>query len=70
MKAYKCGFALKVIPEDRSADVLHYLMTGYLLGGRSLDGVTWEKIESGKYNKIAEKRAKALEASMQNTKNK
>ena len=31
-----------VKPEDRETDVLHFLMTGQLLGGRSMEGVTWE----------------------------
>jgi len=43
---YGRGYALKVTPEDRSADVMHYLITGGLLGGRSLDGVTWTEVKA------------------------
>ena len=64
-KTYGTGFAVKVTPEDRSVDVLHYLTTGGLLGGRSLDGVIWEEVKDEEYNKIAEKNAIALLNSMQ-----
>lgn len=48
-KTYGTGFVLKVEPEDRAADVSHYLITGHLLGGRSLYGVVWEKVNDSKY---------------------
>lgn len=41
-KTYGTGFAITVTPPDRADDVLHYLITGTLSGGRSLEGVTWE----------------------------
>jgi len=47
-KTYGKGFALKVTPEDRSVDLMHYLTVGSLLGGRSLEGVTWEKVDINK----------------------
>lgn len=59
-KTYGMGVAIKVTPEDRSADVMHYLITGHLLGDRSLEGVTWEDIEGEEYNEIQEQRAKVL----------
>lgn len=42
---YGVGFKLKVNPPDRGMDVMHYLITGHLLGGRSLDNVTWVETE-------------------------
>lgn len=42
---YGKRLVLKVEPEDRAADVMHYVITGGLLGGRSLEGVTWEEID-------------------------
>lgn len=45
---YGKGFTLEVTPKDRGADVMHYLITGHLLGGRSLDGVTWVETELNK----------------------
>ena len=45
-KTVSQGCALKVTPSDRSMDVLHYLITGYLMGKRSLDDVSWEEIEN------------------------
>jgi hypothetical protein len=64
METYGKGFALEVTPKDRSADVLHYVLTGNLLGGRSLDGVTWEQVDDSEFNRINEKRSKQLLASM------
>ena len=64
---YGKGYAIKVTPEDRAVDVMHYLITGGLLGGRSLGGVTWEEAEDEEYEKIQEKRAKMLAASMRKT---
>lgn len=43
---YGTGRCFKVTPTDRGADVLHHLVTGGLLGGRSLGGVTWEEVEA------------------------
>lgn len=65
IKTYGTGFAVVVDPPERGADVLHYLVTGHLLGGRSLDGVTWKEADNEEYNKLALKRAKALVKSMQ-----
>ena len=42
---YGTGFIVKSVPESRAEDVMHFLVTGGLLGGRSLDGVTWEVLE-------------------------
>ena len=39
-KVYSKGYTLEVDPSDRGPDVLHFLITGHLLGGRSLEGVT------------------------------
>jgi len=63
-KTYGKGWSITVDPGDRAADVLHYLMFGTLLGGRSLDGVTWEE---NKAPAEALKRAKMLAASMRMT---
>jgi len=57
-KTYAKGFAINVTPGDRCADVLHYLMFGTFLGGRSLEGVTWEEVEQ------SSKATKALSLSM------
>lgn len=65
IKTYGTGIAVKVTPKDRSEDVLYYLITGQLMGGRSLDGVTWEEVDNSEYNKLALKRAKALVKSME-----
>jgi hypothetical protein len=66
-KTYSTGWSVKVTPEDRTVDVLHYLTTGGLLGGRSLDGVTWE--DAGEdYGELRKRNAKFLAASMRQTK--
>lgn len=59
-KTYSNGCTLKVTPEDRTEDVIHFLITGHLLGGRSLDGVAWEQVEGSSIKK----RAEALRRSM------
>jgi len=60
---YSEGYALKVVPEDRAIDVLHHLVTGGLLGGRSLDGVTLEEVEPSEAQKKGAKRlARAMRA--------
>lgn len=38
---YGTRFAIDVDPPERVEDVLHYLLTGQLLEGRSLEDVTW-----------------------------
>ncbi len=45
------GWAIKVTPPDRGADVIHYLITGQLFCGRSLEGVTWEQVEDKRLDK-------------------
>jgi hypothetical protein len=60
------GVSLIVDPPERAADVMHYLITGHLLGNRSLDGVTWEEADSD-YQKLMEKRARQLRDSMTKT---
>ncbi len=65
-KVYSQGYALKVTPEDRSMDVMHFLITGHLLGDRSLEGVEWEEVK-GEYPTLRKKRAKVLAASMRKT---
>jgi hypothetical protein len=63
---YGSGFALKVTPEDRSTDVLHYLLTGHLLGGRTLEGVEWEELEvNEEYRKLQKRRAWELARDME-----
>lgn len=42
---YGKGFVIKVDPHGRAADVLHNMITGGLLGGRSLDGVEIELLK-------------------------
>lgn len=54
-KTYSTGFAIKVTPEDRATDVMHHLTTGGLLGGRSLDGVTWEYLNNQELDSYAAK---------------
>ncbi len=61
---YGKGWAVKVIPEDRAIDVQHYLLTGHLLGGRSLDGVQITEIVDKEYEEISKRREKALTHSM------
>jgi len=56
---YAKGWAIKVNPPERSHEVMHYLMTGGLLGGRSLDGVTWEEVEPD--NSAAKALGRAME---------
>ncbi len=65
-KEFSSGFILNVYPPDRSADVMHYLITGELFCGRSLEGVTWEEVENKEYTKIANNRAKQLMRDMEN----
>lgn len=60
---YGKGFALKVTPKDRGADVMHYLMFGTLLGNRSLEGVEWEEIKTDEPSAST----KALARSMRET---
>lgn len=43
---YGKGFALEVDPPTRAADVIHYLLTGGLLGEKSLDGVVWKEVSA------------------------
>jgi len=64
-RRYGVGFSIKVTPEDRSEDVLHYLITGYLLGDRSLEVVTWEEVEDEEYTKLQKKRANQLAKDME-----
>ena len=64
MSEYTQGYSLKVTPSDRSIDVFHHLTTGGLLGGRSLDGVTWEEVNDPELNKLHMNRAEALKRSM------
>ncbi len=65
---YGKGWAIRVTPEDRAADVMHHLITGGLLGGRTLDGVTWEEAEGVEYAALRKRRANMLAASMRETK--
>ena len=52
-KVYGSEVMIKVTPVDRSEDVLYFLTTGQLLGGRSLKGVTYEYVEgSGKKSEL------------------
>jgi hypothetical protein len=67
-KTYGKGWSITVDPSDRAADVLHYLICGTLLGGRSLDGVTWEENKNKELEEVANNRAKFLAASMRATK--
>ena len=62
-KTYAKGFILKADPEDRTVDVMHYLNFGTLLGGRSLDGVTWDKTDI-EDDEFMQKRAKQLAKAM------
>ena len=39
---YATGFKIKCIPENQSANAMNYLITGYPLNGKSLDGVIVE----------------------------
>lgn len=43
-KTYGRRVAVEVDPPERTNDVLHYLITGQLFCGRSLDGVTWREV--------------------------
>lgn len=40
-KTYGKKRGIVVFPENREEDVLYFLITGCLKGGRSLDGVEW-----------------------------
>ena len=65
---YGKGWAIEVTPEDRSVDVMHYLLTGHLLCGRSLEGVSWVELDDDhKYVKLQKKRAEQLMKSIKNT---
>ena len=64
-KVYATGFAIKVTPEDRGVDVMHNIITGGLLGGRSLEGVTAEEVE---HSDAAKRSANAFRRDMQETK--
>ncbi len=44
-KIHTNGFAIEVDPPEMVRDVMHYLVTGGLLCGRSLDGVTWKRVD-------------------------
>ncbi len=46
------AWSIKVTPPDRAADVIHYLITGQLFCGRSLEGVTWEQVEDKRLDKL------------------
>ena len=61
---HRKGFYLRVTPEDRAADVLHYLITDYLLGSQPLEGVTWEHVANTEYEQLAKRRADELRHDM------
>lgn len=65
-KVYGTGFALKVDPPERASDVMHYLVTGHLMCGRSLDGVKW--VQSPEYNEVALRRTAELVRDMERAK--
>lgn len=44
-KVYASGFKIRCEPEDQGANVMNYLLTGYPLVGKSLDGVIVEFLE-------------------------
>lgn len=62
---YGVGWAVAVDPPSRAADVMHYMMTGHQLCGRSLDGVTIRDVTNAKYGRLAKRRMRALARSMQ-----
>jgi len=63
---YASGFAVKVSPSNRGADVIHNMITGHLLGGRSLDGVAVERLDNDPEIKgIMERNARMLRRSME-----
>jgi len=39
---YGAAMTVTAEPSNRAEDVMYYLITGQLMGERSLDGVTWE----------------------------
>lgn len=47
-KTYGVGFKVRCEPEDQMANVMNYLITGYPLAGKALDGVKIEFLE-GEY---------------------
>ena len=61
------GFSIKVTPEDRAVDVMHYLLTGGLLGGKSLEGVTYEEVGDVDHGRLRKKAGDVLRASMRET---
>jgi len=44
-KVYGSGFSIKCQPGDQSANVMNYLITGYPLAGKALDGVVVEFLD-------------------------
>lgn len=52
-KTYSTGFKLKCEPEDQMANVMNYMVTGYPLAGKALDGVVIEFLEGANAGKKA-----------------
>ncbi len=44
-RIYSKGFGIKVSDPKRGHEVMNYLITGYPLAGKSLEGVTWEYLD-------------------------
>ena len=62
---YGVGWTVAVDPPSRAADVMHYMMTGHQLCGRSLDGVVIRDVTDAKYERLAKRRLRDLARSMQ-----
>jgi hypothetical protein len=44
-EVYGSCFGIKCYPDDQSANVINYLITGYPLSGKALDGVVVEFLD-------------------------
>ena len=59
------SWAVHVDPPSRGADVMHYMITGHLLGGRSLEGVSVQDATDSKFGRIQDRRARDLARSLE-----
>jgi len=52
-ETFKSGFTIKCTPESQTTNAMNYLLTGYPLAGKSLDGVEIEFLDGSMKGKKA-----------------
>ena len=64
-KVYSSGFVVEVYPKERSHEVLHFLITGHFLCGKSLKGVYWREVKDDRTAALQNKRLKEIMRGME-----